>query len=130
MNKIDKTIKDLEYAKYLLGLPEQGSTWSANSSTIAIDKAIQTLEEKKQREQGCEYCNVENKFSETGLPIISKPYLTISIAKQGLSNKYFLITNEYTELKNIKEQYDNSPSRGDKCKINYCLKCGRELNNV
>lgn len=36
-------IKSLEYTKRHMGLPEQGSTWSPNRETIAIDMAINVL---------------------------------------------------------------------------------------
>lgn len=54
MNEIEKTIKDLEYARYLLGRPDQGDNWRANALTIAIDKAIVALQEKFDREKQVE----------------------------------------------------------------------------
>lgn len=43
-----EAIKSLEYAKRIIGLPEQGEKWSANRETIAIDIAIKSLEEIQQ----------------------------------------------------------------------------------
>lgn len=75
----------------------------------------------------CEYCEVKNTFSGYGMSLISKPYISIGIVKQDIVNEYYLITNEYEELSNIRGIYSNSPFRSDKIKINYCPMCGREL---
>jgi len=91
--------------------------------------ALEALKSELEREEsdGCEYCNTENKFTETGVSIISKPYLQVYIAKQPIDNRYYLTTSEYEELKSRKGQYDNSPFRSDKREIYYCPKCGRKL---
>ena len=78
----------------------------------------------------CEYCETENKFTETGLSIISKPYLNVYIAKQPLGDKFYLVTSEYKELTNIPEQYSNTPFRCDKEEIDFCPKCGRNLHDI
>lgn len=44
----NEAIKSLEYAKRIIGLPEQGEKWSANRETIAIDIAIKSIEEIQQ----------------------------------------------------------------------------------
>lgn len=44
----NEAIKSLEYAKRIIGLPEQGEKWGANRETIAMDMAIKSLEEIQQ----------------------------------------------------------------------------------
>ena len=40
----NKVIENLKYAERYMGMPEQGSTWSPNTQTKAIEEAIDTLE--------------------------------------------------------------------------------------
>lgn len=40
----EKMIKNLKHAAYSMGLPEQGTKWSPNGDTIAIEGAIDILE--------------------------------------------------------------------------------------
>lgn len=47
----NEAVKSLEYAKQIIGLPEQGKKWSANRETIAIDIAIKALEEIQQYQE-------------------------------------------------------------------------------
>ena len=81
----------------------------------------------EQTKEKCEYCEFGNTFSGYGISLISKPYISVGIAKQDIGNDYFLITNEYEELSNMHGLYSNSPNRSDKVKINYCPMCGRKL---
>ena len=39
-----RVIENLKYAEKYMGMPEQGSTWSPNAQTKAIEEAINTLE--------------------------------------------------------------------------------------
>lgn len=75
----------------------------------------------------CDYCN---SFTDYGLAMIDRPYLYVNIVKQPLTNDYYLVTNEYAELPNMRGSYDNSPFRYDKVKINFCPMCGRNLKDV
>ncbi len=94
-----------------------------------FDLILEALQQAKERSVGCRYCNVDNMFTETGLDIISKPYLKVCIAKQPFSNTFYLVTSEYEKLKNITGQYDNSPFRSDKKEIHKCPICGRKLSD-
>lgn len=40
----NKVIENLKYVEKYMGMPEQGSTWSPNAQTKAIEEAIYTLE--------------------------------------------------------------------------------------
>ena len=76
----------------------------------------------------CEYCKTDNKFSGSGLTLISKPYISIGISNNGQNNEYYLITNEYEELSHTYGLYSNSPFRSDKVQIKFCPMCGKNLN--
>ena len=43
--EINRAIKTLEYTKRNCGKPHQGDTWSPNAETVAIDMAINALQE-------------------------------------------------------------------------------------
>ena len=94
---------------------------------MAEDCGFDIIPTKLEVKEKCEYCEVDNTFSGYGVSLISKPYISIGIAKQDIGNEYYLITNEYEELSNIYGLYSNSPFRSDKIKINYCPVCGRKL---
>ena len=109
---------------------------SPHKSTLSLDRILEIAQDCGviitegtgiKFENECKYCEVGNTFSGYGVSLISKPYISIGIAKQEIGNEYYLITNEYEELSNIHGLYSNSPFKSDKIKINYCTMCGRKL---
>lgn len=78
--------------------------------------------------EGCKYCETDNKFSDSGIPIMSEKQIDIRIVKQSIINaKFFLVYSIYEELDNIMGLFSNSPSYGNSKQINYCPMCGRKL---
>lgn len=105
MADIEKAIEQIKKAdmELCVGLIKSGNQFIPKQSTPlmeAIDTAIQSLQEKAEREKGCEYCNEGKWFEEDGEgAFIKENYLTIK---------------SYAEPDTI-------------ISINYCPMCGRKL---